>query len=86
MAYRCKNCRAHFSVRTGNVLTKSRLPLVKWLQAICMLTSARKGIPSTQLARELGITQKSACFLAKRIRKTLLESNSGNNDDMGDHV
>lgn len=68
MPYRCKDCRKHFSVRTGTVLAESRLPLVKWLLAIYMLTSARKGIPSTQMARELGVTQKTAWFLAQRIR------------------
>lgn len=86
MAYRCKDCRAHFSVRTGTVLAESRLPLLKWLLAIFMLTSARKGISSTQMARELGITQKSAWFLAQRIRETWLKSQGGENDDMGDHV
>lgn len=86
MAYRCKDCRAHFSVRTGTVLAESRLPLLKWLLAIFMLTSARKGIPSTQMARELGITQKSAWFLAQRIRETWLKTQPGENDDMGDHV
>jgi len=68
MAYRCKDCRKHFSVRTGTMLEESRLPLQKWLMAIYMMTTARKGIPSTQMARELGITQKSAWFLAQRIR------------------
>lgn len=73
MPYRCRDCRKHFSVRTGTVLAESRLPLQKWLLAIYMLTSARKGIPSTQMARELGITQKSAWFLAQRIRETWLK-------------
>lgn len=84
MAYRCKDCRKHFSVRTGTVLAESRLPLQKWLLAIFMLTSARKGIPSTQMARELGITQKSAWFLAQRIRETWMKGKS--DDDMDDHV
>ncbi len=84
MAYRCKDCRKHFSVRTGTVLAESRLPLVKWLLAIYMLTSARKGIPSTQMARELGVTQKTAWFLAQRIRETWLKGQDG--DDMGDHT
>ena len=70
MPYRCKDCRKHFSVRTGTVLAESRLPLRKWLLATYMLTSARKGIPSTQMARELGVTQKTAWFLAQRIRET----------------
>lgn len=77
MPYRCRDCRKHFSVRTGTVLAESKLPLQKWLMAIYMMTTARKGIPSTQMARELGITQKSAWFLAQRIRETWLgDSNS----------
>jgi len=83
MAYRCKDCRKHFSVRTGTVLAESRIPLQKWLLAIFMMTSARKGIPSTQMARELGITQKSAWFLAQRIRETWMKDRGG---DMGDHT
>lgn len=83
MPYRCRDCRQHFSVRTGTVLAESRLPLHKWLMAIYMMTTARKGIPSTQMARELGITQKSAWFLAQRIRETWLAGQGGG---MGDHV
>jgi transposase-like protein len=80
MPHRCRDCRQHFSVRTGTVLAESRLPLQKWLLAIFMMTSARKGIPSTQMARELGITQKSAWFLAQRIRETWMVISE---DDMG---
>ena len=83
MPYRCRDCRQHFSVRTGTVLAESRLPLHKWLMAIYMMTTARKGIPSTQMARELGITQKSAWFLAQRIRETWL---AGSDRDMGNDV
>lgn len=79
MPYRCRDCRKHFSVRTGTVLAESRLPLIKWLLAIYMLTSARKGIPSAQMARELGVTQKTAWFLAQRIRETWLK-------DRDDHM
>jgi transposase-like protein len=83
MPFRCRDCRQHFSVRTGTVLAESRLPLHKWLMAIYMMTTARKGIPSTQMARELGITQKSAWFLAQRIRETWLGKSEG---DMGAHL
>ena len=83
MPYRCRDCRQHFSVRTGTVLAESRLPLHKWLMAIYMMTTARKGIPSTQMARELGVTQKSAWFLAQRIRETWLAAST---PDMGEHV
>ncbi len=83
MPYRYKGCRKHFSVRTAAVLAESRLPLQKWLLAIYMLTSARKGIPSTQVARELGVTQKTAWFLAQRIRETWLKDRD---DHMGGQV
>lgn len=76
MPYRCRDCRSYFSVRTGTTLESSRLPLQKWLMAIYMMTTARKGIPSTQMARELGITQKSAWFLAQRIRQSWLNDES----------
>ncbi|PTE15446.1 IS1595 family transposase [Pseudogemmobacter blasticus] len=83
MPYRCRDCRQHFSVRTGTVLAESRLPLHKWLMAIYMMTAAHNDIPATQMARELGITQKSAWFLAQRIRETWL---AGQGSGMGDHV
>ena len=86
MPYRCKDCRKHFSVRTGTTLEESRLPLQKWLMAIYMMTTARKGIPSTQMARELGITQKSAWFLAQRIRESWLATQSENNNKLDGDV
>jgi len=80
MPYRCKTCRKHFSVRTGTVLAESRLPLKKWLMAMYMMTTARKGISSHQMAKELGVTQKTAWFLAQRIRETWM-GNDGNKDN-----
>lgn len=77
MAYRCRGCRKHFSVRTGTVLAESRLTLQKWLLAAHILTSARKDIPSTQMARELGVTQKTAWFLTQRIRATWMKVQDG---------
>lgn len=73
MPYRCRDCRKHFSVRIGTILAQSRLPLHKWLIAMYMMTIARKGIPSTQIARELGVTQKTAWFLAQRIREAWVQ-------------
>ena len=70
MAYRCKDCRKHFSVRTGTVLAESRLPLHKWLMAVYMLTTSKKDITLIQMSKELGITQKTSWFLAQRIHET----------------
>ena len=71
MPYRCKDCRKHFSVRTGTVLAESKLPLHNWLLAIYMLHTARKGVSSIQLAKEIGVTQKTAWFLNHRIRESM---------------
>ena len=67
--YRCKDCRKHFSIRTKSVLAESNIPLHKWLLATFLLTTNLKGVSSYKLARDLGITQKTAWFLAHRIRK-----------------
>ena len=69
MPYWCKACRKYFSVRTKSVLAESKLPLRIWLLATYLITTSRKGISSVQLAKQLGITQKSAWFLGQRIRK-----------------
>jgi len=70
MPYRCKECRKHFSVRIGTIFSESKLPLQKWLLAMYLLTSCKKGISSVYLAHQLGCTQKTAWFLAHRIRET----------------
>ena len=85
MPYRCKSCRKHFSVRTGTVLAESRLPLHKWMMAMYMLTTARKGISSVQMAKELGVTQKTAWFLSQRIRECFT-GNDGNKDNDSNSV
>lgn len=74
MPYRCRTCRQHFSVRTGTVLAESKLALHKWLMAIYMLHTARKGVSSVQMAKELGVTQKTAWFLNHRIRESMKQN------------
>lgn len=71
MPHRCRDCRKHFSVRIGTVLAESKISLQKWLMAIYMLHTSRKGVSSIQMAKELGITQKSAWFLNHRIREAM---------------
>ena len=67
--YRCKDCRKHFSVRTGTVLMCSNVPLQKWLLAAYLMNTAKKGVSSCQMARELGTTQKTAWMLCHKIRE-----------------
>lgn len=72
--YRCNACQEDFTVRTGTIFERSHIPLNKWIYAMYMLVTARKGISSLQLAKEIGVTQKSAWFMLHRLR----EACSGN--------
>lgn len=67
--YRCTQCQEDFTVRTGTVMERSHIPLHKWLYAMYLLVTARKGISSLQLSKEIGLTQKSAWFLLHRLRE-----------------
>lgn len=67
--YRCNQCKEDFTVRTGTIFERSKVPLHKWLYAMYLLVTARKGISSLQLSKEIGITQKSAWFVLHRLRE-----------------
>jgi len=67
--YRCNADKLDFTVRTGTIFERSHVPLHKWLYAMYLLVTARKGISSLQLGKEIGITQKSAWFVLHRLRE-----------------
>jgi transposase-like protein len=67
--YRCSPCELDFTVRTATIFERSHVPLHKWIYAMYLLFTSRKGISSMQLAKEIGITQKSAWFLLHRLRE-----------------
>jgi transposase-like protein len=67
--YKCSDCDSQFSVRKGTIFEESRLPLRKWFAAAWLVTESRKGISSCQLAREIGVTQKTAWFMLGRLRE-----------------
>lgn len=75
--YKCYACRKPFTVKVGTIFESSHVPLHKWLQAIYLLSSSKKGISSNQLARTLEITLKSAWFLSHRIREAMREDALG---------
>ena len=77
--YKCGDCNRQFSVRKGTIFEESRLPLRKWFVAAWLMTSHRKGIPSTELAREIDVTQKTAWFMLQRLREVAgaLNDNGG---------
>src|SRR5919205_2703731 len=74
---KCAACRKQFNVKVGTIFEGSHIPLRKWLQAIHLLCSSKKGISSHQLYRLLGITLKSAWFLSHRIREAMRDGSLG---------
>jgi transposase-like protein len=66
--YKCGGCREQFTVTVGTIFEDSHIPLNKWLLAIHLLCASKKGMSAHQLHRMLGVTYKSAWFMAHRIR------------------
>ena len=64
----CNDCKRQFSVKTGTIFEESPIGFDKWLPALWMLSADRNGISSCELARALGVTQKTAWFMLHRIR------------------
>lgn len=71
--YHCRKDRKKFTVRVGTLYERSHVPLHKWLLATYLLSSSKKGISSHQLHRTLGVTYKTAWFMAHRIREGMRE-------------
>lgn len=65
--YKCKSCGV-FNVKTGTAMEGSKVSLKKWIIAIYLHTSDKKGVSSYQLAKQIGVTQKTAWFMLSRLR------------------
>ncbi len=76
LIYKCGVCKKQFSVRKGTIFEESRLSLRKWFAAAWLMTENRKGISSCQLAREIGVTQKTAWFMLGRLREVAIGMSS----------
>ena len=66
--WKCRDCRKQFSIKVGTIFEDSPVKLSKWLPAVWMLVNCKNGISSYELARDLGVTQKTAWFMLHRIR------------------
>lgn len=66
--HKCGDCRRRFSIKVGTIFEDSKIELRVWLMAIWLITSHKKGIASTTLAKDLGVTQKTAWFMTQRLR------------------
>src|SRR5947207_11061000 len=67
-SHKCGTCRRRFSIKVGTIFEDSKIPLRHWMMAIWLITSHKKGIASTQLAKDIGVTQKTAWFMTHRLR------------------
>ena len=69
--YQCAECREQFTVTVGTVFERSKIPLTKWLAALFLITSSKKGISAHQVHRMLGISYKSTWFMMHRLREAM---------------
>ena len=72
--WKCKACKRQFSVKVGTVFEGSTLGLDKWLPAVWVAANPETGVSSRALARAVGVTQKSAWFMLRRIRLAMGET------------
>ena len=72
--FRCAKCKQDFTIKTGTVFGESKLPLRKWFMAIYLLSNTSKGISSVQLAKHVGVSQKTGWFMDHRIRKAMQQN------------
>jgi transposase-like protein len=71
--YKCNACQEQFTATVGTVFERSKVPLNKWLLANYLMTSSKKGISAHQLGRTLGVTYKTAWFMAHRLREAMTD-------------
>src|SRR5262249_47828011 len=66
--FKCRDCKKQFSTKVGTVFEDSPIGLDKWLPAVWLIVNCKNGISSYEIARDLGVTQKTAWFMMHRIR------------------
>jgi transposase-like protein len=81
--WQCKDCRKQFSVKVGSIFEDSPIPLSKWLPAMWLLVNCKNGVSSYEIAKDIGVTQKSAWFMMHRLR---LAIHAGSFDKMSGSV
>ena len=72
--YKCGSCKRKFTCKTGTIMEGSPVPVRMWLFAMYLMGASRKGISSIQLGKQLGVTQKTAWYMAHRIRQACVET------------
>ncbi|GAA4819514.1 IS1595 family transposase [Sphingosinicella ginsenosidimutans] len=71
--WKCGACRKKFSVTSGSIFEGAHIPVGKWIYAIYMMCSSKKGVSANQLSRQLKLSYKSAWFMCHRVREAMLQ-------------
>ena len=74
--YKCLECNRSFSVLVGTIMEGTKLPIIKWFVAMCLILNAKKGISSLQLSRDISVNKNTAWYLQKRIRRAMNEDDT----------
>ena len=69
--HHCNGCNKSFSVFVGTIFEGTKVPLIKWFTAICLITNAKKGISSRQLARDIKVNKDTAWYMQMRVRSAM---------------
>jgi transposase-like protein len=83
--WECYGCKKQFSLKVGTIFEDSPITLDKWMMVVWMLTNCKNGVSSYEIARSIGITQKSAWFMLHRVRKAM-ETSAYNGPLGGSHA
>lgn len=83
--YQCKTkpCREQFTVTVGTVMERSHIPLAKWVMAIQLMASSKKGMSAKQIERMLGVSYRSAWFMMHRIREAMAPAKTEGEPPLG---
>ena len=68
---RATRCRKQFSAKVGTVMNESAIPLEKWLPVMWLVANCKNGVSSCEIARDMGVTQKTAWFMLHRVREAM---------------
>ena len=72
--WNCHGCKSSFNVLSGTIFEKTKVPLQKWFLAIAIILNAKKSVSSYQLSRDLDLNQKTAWYLAMRVREAMVDN------------
>ncbi len=74
--WQCTRCSRQFSVTAGTAMRGTKLPLVKWFLAVYLLTHSKRGVSAMELARQLGVSERTAGYVVLRLRGAMARSES----------